>query len=113
MKRWITAAVACFFSAAVFAVDVNTATEAELDGVKGIGSSVAQRILQERANGKFSDWNDFIKRVKGIGEKNATKFSADGLTVNGRAFTPSAESAKTKADEEDKKASADKSEVKK
>ena len=71
-------------------MDVNTATEAELDGIKGIGPGLSGRILQERQNAPFKDWADFISRVKGIGDKNAAKFSASGLTVNGAAYTPSA-----------------------
>lgn len=73
------------------AVDVNQATRAELEAVKGLGPSISERILDERHKGAFKDWQDLIRRVKGVGESNAAKFSADGLTVNGafyRAATP-------------------------
>lgn len=41
--------VAFFFAAAAFAaVDVNQATEADLDGINGIGPGLSQRILAER-----------------------------------------------------------------
>jgi competence protein ComEA len=30
-----------------------------------------------------------VGRVKGVGEGNATRFSKEGLTVNGVTFTPS------------------------
>ncbi len=68
------------------AVDVNKASAAELDGIKGIGPGVSAKILEERKKGNFKDWNDLIDRVKGIGQSNATKFSEAGLTVGGAAF---------------------------
>lgn len=65
-------------------VDVNKADQAALDGVKGIGPKMSKTILEERKKGEFKDWIDFEKRVKGVGEKNATKLSQAGLTVNGK-----------------------------
>ena len=83
--------VAFFFAAAAFAaVDVNQATEADLDGINGIGPGLSQRILAERDKGEFKDWADLIERVKGIGDKTATKFSASGLTVQGKRFNAAA-----------------------
>ncbi|MES2281482.1 MAG: helix-hairpin-helix domain-containing protein [Pseudomonadota bacterium] len=72
--------------AAFAAVDVNKATEAELDGIKGIGPVTSKLIMSERKKGEFKNWEDFISRVKGVGEKSAAKFSADGLTVSGSAY---------------------------
>lgn len=87
MLKKILAIVAMLYAAASFAaVDVNKATAAELDGIKGIGPSISSKIIDERKKGSFKDWNDFIGRVKGIGEVNATKFSAEGMTVNGAGF---------------------------
>ena len=87
MLKKILAIVAMLYAAASFAaVDVNKATAAELDSVKGIGPGISTKILDERKKGTFKDWQDFIERVKGIGEGNAAKFSAEGLTVNGSAF---------------------------
>ena len=69
-------------------VDVNRADSATLDSVKGIGPATAKRILDERSKGgHFKDWPDFDARVKGIGEKSATKLSQAGLTVNGRSIS--------------------------
>lgn len=88
MFKKFLAIVAMLYAAASFAaVDVNKATAAELDGIKGIGPGISGKILEERKKGSFKDWNDFIGRVKGIGEANATKFSAEGMTVNGAGFT--------------------------
>ena len=67
------------------AVDVNTADQAALDGVKGIGPKIAKSIVDERnKNGRYKDWADFEQRVKGVGDKSAARMSAAGLTVNGQ-----------------------------
>ena len=68
------------------AVDVNKASPAELDGIKGIGPGISGKIVDERKKGNFKSWEDFIERVKGVGEGNAAKFSADGLTVGGAGY---------------------------
>ncbi len=65
------------------AVDLNQASVAELDGIKGIGPAVSSRILDERQKGLFKNWNDFIARVKGIGDGNAARFSSEGLVIDG------------------------------
>ncbi len=72
--------------AALAAVDVNNATEAELDGLKGIGPVTTRLIVAERKKAEFKNWGDFIARVKGVGKKTAAKFSAEGLTVNGASY---------------------------
>lgn len=66
--------------------DANQATQAELESVKAIGPSIAQEILDERRKAPFKDWPELIDRVKGIGEHNAARFSAEGLTVNGSSY---------------------------
>jgi competence protein ComEA len=87
MLKKILAIVAMMYAAIAFAaVDVNKASAADLDGIKGIGPGISTKILDERKKGTFKDWNDFIERVKGVGEGNAAKFSAEGLTVNGAGF---------------------------
>ncbi len=69
------------------AVDVNKANVADLDSIKGIGPAISGKIIEERKKGNFKDWNDFIERVKGIGDGNAAKLSTAGLTVNGSSFS--------------------------
>jgi competence protein ComEA len=76
-------------SVAMAAVDVNTASEADLDSIKGVGPSTSGKMLEQRKSAKFKDWADLIERVPGIGEKRAAKLSAEGLTVNGTAFKAS------------------------
>jgi competence protein ComEA len=68
------------------AVDVNKADQATLESVKGIGTKVSVRIIDERKKGQFKDWADLMVRVKGIKEGAATKLSKEGLTVNGASF---------------------------
>ena len=101
MLKKILALVFMLYAAVAFAaVDVNKATAAELDGIKGIGPAISGKILDERKKGNFKDWGDFIERVKGVGEGNAAKFSAEGLTVGGSAYktaaAPAAKAADTK-----------------
>ena len=79
--------LALLYAAVCFAgMDVNKATEAELDSINGIGPALSGKILDQRKKGNFKDWNDFISRVKGMGQKNAARFSSQGLTVDGAAF---------------------------
>ena len=86
IKKILAAMLALFAAVAFAAVDVNKATQAELEAIKGIGPAIAGKILDERKKSSFKDWNDMVERVKGVGEGNAAKFSAEGLTVNGAAF---------------------------
>jgi len=72
-------------SFAMAQVDANYADQAALDGIKGLGPTTSKAIIAERnTNGKFKDWTDFEKRVKGIAEKKSVRLSQSGLTVNGK-----------------------------
>lgn len=86
LKKVLLIITLLYASFAFAAVDANKATAAELDSIKGIGPGTSTKILDARKKGPFKDWNDFIERVKGVGEGNAAKFSAEGLTVNGTGF---------------------------
>jgi competence protein ComEA len=83
IRTFIAALIATCAFAAHGAVDVNKASQAELETIKGIGPSVSTRILDERKKGEFKDWSDMVVRVKGVGPGNAKRFASDGLTVNG------------------------------
>lgn len=62
------------------AVNLNTATVAELDSVKGIGPSKAQAIIDYRTkNGPFKSLDD-LKNIKGFGDKSIARMK-DELTV--------------------------------
>lgn len=63
------------------AVDLNTATQAQLESVKGIGPKIASVILEERKKAAFKDLQDFQQRVPGIGEKKAAALAQAGLTI--------------------------------
>lgn len=98
MFKKLLAFVATMYVAMAFAaVDVNTATSAELDSIKGIGPVKSALILSERKKAPFKDWNDFVTRVKGVGTDSAAKFSAEGMTVNGTSYKASGK-ADVKAD---------------
>ena len=96
LKKTLSALAFCYVGACFAALDFNTATEAKLDSIKGIGPAMSSKILDERKKGSFKDWNDFTKRVKGVKGKNAVKFSEQGLTVDGAAFKDAAAAATSK-----------------
>ncbi|MDO9404693.1 MAG: helix-hairpin-helix domain-containing protein [Polaromonas sp.] len=92
-KKTLAATAMLFAIASFAAVDVNKGTAADLDGVKGVGPAMSKRILEARKEGEFKDWPDLMQRVKGVKEKTAEKLSAEGLTVNGKAFDGAAPAA--------------------
>ncbi len=68
--------------AAASPINVNTATQSELESIKGIGPSKAKTIIAERLDGgHFQDANDLQKRVRGIGMKSVEKMVDNGLTI--------------------------------
>lgn len=82
MRPYLIAFLLCWLNPAAFAVEINTANEAELDSVRGLGPASTERILKARALGPFKDWADLMLRVKGIKPASADKLSSYGLTVN-------------------------------
>ncbi|PZN74628.1 MAG: hypothetical protein DM484_20815 [Candidatus Methylumidiphilus alinenensis] len=88
MKKIIIALFAMFlmtfagFAAAV--VDLNSATAAELDALKGVGAAKAKAIIDYRdKNGPFKSVDELAK-VKGFGAKTVDKLRPE-LTVGGAA----------------------------
>ncbi|HEV7914093.1 MAG TPA: DUF655 domain-containing protein [Albitalea sp.] len=108
LKKLIAVLLALFTAVAFAAVDVNKATQADLEAVKGIGPSAASKILTERKKGSFKDWNDVMERVGGIKEARAVKLSDAGLTVNGEGFKGGAAKKADKPAKAKKGAGADK-----
>lgn len=86
IQKLLAALLAMVAAAAFAAVDANKASAADLETVKGLGPSISGNILDERKKAPFKDWADLIGRVKGVGDGNAARFSAEGLTVNGTTF---------------------------
>ena len=79
------------------ALDVNQATLAQLESIRGIGPDLAEAILAERARAPFADWTELARRVRGIGTASAARLSANGLTVNGQPHPDAAASRRTPA----------------
>ena len=96
MHKKIIAFLVCMHLALAFAgVDVNQASEADLDGVKGLGPATTRLILAERKKADFKSWADLISRVKGLGQNSAAKLSEAGLIVGGVSYLPQASKQKT------------------
>jgi len=77
-----TLCLGAFGMAAAEPINVNTATQSELESIKGIGPSKAKTIIAERTDGgHFQDANDLQKRVRGIGMKSVEKMVDNGLTI--------------------------------
>jgi competence ComEA-like helix-hairpin-helix protein len=84
MRSTALSAVLAFASLGATAspINVNTATQSELESIKGIGPSKAKTIITERLDGgHFQDANDLQKRVRGIGMRSVEKMVDNGLTI--------------------------------
>jgi competence protein ComEA len=69
-------------------VNINTASAAELAGLKGIGDAKAKLIVEYREkNGPFKSVED-LSQVKGIGEKMVAKLRPAITTGQGAAAAP-------------------------
>lgn len=82
MKKFLGSVLtSLFLSSPVWAaVDLNTATQSELESVKGIGTKKAQVIVEHRTkNGPFKNVDD-LANVKGFGKASVAKLK-DELTV--------------------------------
>uniref|UniRef100_UPI00334026DD ComEA family DNA-binding protein n=1 Tax=Castellaniella defragrans TaxID=75697 RepID=UPI00334026DD len=72
------------WSGGALALDINTATAEQLQGIRGIGAKTAQIIYQERERGgRYTSFEDLSDRVRGIGLKRADALRAAGLTIDG------------------------------
>ncbi|HEV3104185.1 MAG TPA: helix-hairpin-helix domain-containing protein [Trinickia sp.] len=89
-------AVALSLSTAFAAsVDVNTADQAALESVKGLGPVKSKAIIDERsAHGPFKDADDLARRVKGLGAKSVANLESQGLTIGGSSAPPTGAGAK-------------------
>jgi competence ComEA-like helix-hairpin-helix protein len=102
MKKLLLAFVAFVMSIgmAFAAVDINSADEAGLDAIKGVGSVKAKALIEERKkNGPFKSLDDVAVRVKGIGEKTVAGWKKDGsVSIGGGGAAPVAAKAEAKKD---------------
>ena len=79
MKRIVFSIILVMFmvTAAWAKININTASVAELETLKGIGTKKAEAIVKYREdNGKFKKAEDLVL-VKGIGDKIFTKISEE------------------------------------
>lgn len=71
----------CFSSPVFAAVDINTATQSELEILKGIGPAKAKAIVEYRSQiGQFKSVNE-LTQVKGIGTNTIQKLG-DQIVVS-------------------------------
>lgn len=86
MNRLLSAVVLALFTSlpALAAVDLNSAGQAELEAVKGIGPSKAKAIIAYREkNGGFKSVDELAK-VKGFGKASVDKLKGE-FEVGGQA----------------------------
>lgn len=79
MKKVLGSLLACllFSVSAWAAVDLNAATQSELEAVKGIGPAKAKAIVDHRAkNGPFKSVDD-LAGVKGFGKASVAKLKGE------------------------------------
>jgi len=99
LQQVIAALATLMAASALAAVEANTASQADLETVDGVGPTLSASIIDERRKGEFKDWNDLRRRVRGVGDRSAARLSARGMTVSGKAYdaTPRVEPAKAPA----------------
>ena len=86
MVRHAMAIALCLLAGSASALDIQQATEAELDSLRGLGPSLTAKVLAARAEKPFDSWSDLMRRVNGIREATAQRLSDQGLTVQGLAY---------------------------
>lgn len=104
MKKLLMVLIAFFaFSGlATAAVNLNSASKAELETVKGIGPQKAEAILDYRKkNGPFKKVDD-LKNVSGFGDKSVENMRTE-LTVDAAAPALAAKAPAGKEDKSSKK----------
>ena len=84
-------------------IDLNKASEVELDALKGVGPVLTKELMGERKKAPFKDWEDVTNRVKGMGPQKALSLSEQGVRVQGSAYN-TAKSAGTAAEKNPAKA---------
>lgn len=87
MKKLLLTLAVCltFVFSAQAAVDLNTATQAELETVKGIGPKKAQAIIDFRKkNGPFKSADD-LDKVPGFGKSTVDKVKSSITVGNAKA----------------------------
>lgn len=86
LMRHLLCLIALCTCATSWALEINQASEAELDNLRGLGPAFTRRIMAERQRQLFSSWADLMQRVSGMGTATARKLSDQGLTVQSEKF---------------------------
>ena len=89
--RLVMGAWSLFAACQVLALEANDANQAELEMISGIGPALSEAILAARHERPFSDWQDFIDRMPGIGPTRAHRLSAAGLRIAGQVWPSSSD----------------------
>ncbi len=108
MKKLFAAIAASLLLAlpAFAAVDLNTASQAELETVKGIGPTKAKAIIEFRKkNGNFKSVDD-LDKVPGFGKKTVDSVKKD-ISVGNATAAAAGKTADAKTVKEDVKAKAE------
>ncbi|WP_293006705.1 ComEA family DNA-binding protein [Nitrosomonas sp.] len=88
MRKWflLMALVFLYTGTAFAAVNINTASQTELESLQGIGPAKAKAIIEHREkSGTFASVDDLAK-VSGIGQ-GTIKQLRDAITVEGEKAT--------------------------
>ncbi|MBI3037918.1 DUF655 domain-containing protein [bacterium] len=62
-------------------VKINNSSKEFLLACPGIGPAMANRIIEEREKIYFASWEDFEKRVRGIGPSKISELKNAGVTI--------------------------------
>ncbi|MDW5416083.1 MULTISPECIES: helix-hairpin-helix domain-containing protein [unclassified Iodobacter] len=98
MKKWLIALLSAFalHGMAFAVVDINTASQTELEAVNGFGPAKAKAIVEYRGkNGPFKTVED-LKKVPGIKDGVFNKVKAE-VSVGGKTAAPAAKMEKPMA----------------
>ena len=65
-------------------LDLNAATRAEIESARSVGVELAERILQARQHGRFADWDDLRRRVKGLSRRAREGLEEAGFQIGSK-----------------------------
>lgn len=85
-RAWLLLVGLPLIALAATPLELNQATQAQLESLAGVGPDLAERLLKARADKPFENWGDLRRRVTGVGAKLARKLSDQGLRVRGQPF---------------------------